>query len=101
MNMGRERVFNDSTSTIKQREKSDDHKWSCQQWLAKHYPSRKLHVTPIESGIQTMVDHEKRSILTVIKLLYFVVSNYQPSIIYVDQCKLHMHMTTSNIPSFF
>ena len=29
-------------SAVKQHEQSEDHKWSCQRWLAKHYPSRRL-----------------------------------------------------------
>ena len=88
-------------SAVKQHEQSEDHKWSCQRWLAKHYPSRRLPVTSIELGLQTMVDREKGRILTVMKLLHFVVSNDQPLVAYVDQCKLHMHMATPNMPSSF
>ena len=62
-------------SSVKQHEKSKDHKWSCQRWFAKHYPSTNLHVAFIESGLQTMVDREKGRILTVMKLLYFFSSD--------------------------
>ena len=62
-------------SAVKQHEKFDDHKWSCQWSFVKHHPSSKGPVAPIEPGLQTMVDCEKGRILTVIKLLYFVVSN--------------------------
>ena len=59
---------------VKQHEKSDDHKWSCQRWFAKHHLSSKGHVAPIELGIQTMVDRKKEKIVTVIKLL--LISHY-------------------------
>jgi hypothetical protein len=58
-------------------------------------------VAPIESNLQTMVDREKGRILTVMKLLYFVVNNDQPLLAYVDQCKLHVHLATPNMPSSF
>ncbi|KAG0593808.1 hypothetical protein M758_UG021100 [Ceratodon purpureus] len=88
-------------SAVKTHEKSDDHKWSCQRWLAKHHPSSAGYVAPIEPGLQTMVDREKGRILTVMKLLYFVVSNDQALLAYVDQCKLQMHLATPNMPSSF
>ena len=58
-------------------------------------------MTPIKLGLQTIVDCEKRKILTVMKFLYFVVSNDQPLFAYVDQCKIHMHLATPNMPSSF
>ena len=61
-------------SLVKQHEKSDDHKWSYQRWLAKHRPSSKELVASIELGLQTMVDCEKERILTIMKFLYFVVA---------------------------
>jgi hypothetical protein len=58
-------------------------------------------VTSIETDLQTMVDREKERILTIMKLLYFVVGNDHPLLAYVDQCKIHMHLTTPNMPSSF
>ena len=58
-------------------------------------------MTPIEHDLQTMVDHEKGRIFTVMKLLYYVVSNDSPLLAYIDQCKIHMHLATSTIPSSF
>ena len=55
----------------------------------------------IELGLQTIVDREKERILIVMKLLYFVVSNGQPLLACVDQCKIHIHLTTPNMPSSF
>ena len=48
-----------------------------------------------------MVDREKGRIFTVMKLLYFVISNDQPLLIYIDQYKIHMHLATPNMPSSF
>jgi hypothetical protein len=58
-------------------------------------------VTPIELGLQTMVDREKEIILRVMKLLYFVVGNDQPLLAYVDQYKIQIHLTIPNMPSSF
>ena len=58
-------------------------------------------MAPIESGLQTMVDRENGRILTVMKLLYFVVNNDHPILAYVDQCKIHMDLATPNMPSSF
>ena len=38
----------------------------------------------------------KGRFFTVIKFLYFVVSNDQPLFVYDDQCKIHMHLAISN-----
>jgi hypothetical protein len=99
--MGQERMFKDSTFSRKKHEKSDDHKWNCQRWFAKHHPSNNGHVALIESGLQTMVDRKKGIILRVMKLLYFVVGNDEPLLAYVDQYKIQMHLTILNMPSFF
>ena len=58
-------------------------------------------MAPIESDLQTMVDREKGRILTVMKLLYFVVSNDEPLLAYVDHCKIHMHLATPNMSFSF
>lgn len=73
--------------------------WSCQWWLAKHYSWSEGLIAPTKPDLQTIVDHEKRRIFTVTKFLYFVVSNYKSLLIYVDPCKINMHMATLNVSS--
>ena len=54
---------------------------------------------PIEPGLQNMVDREKGRIFIVMKLLYFVVYNDLPLLHYVEQCKIHMFLSTPDMPA--
>ena len=82
-------------------EKSDDHKFAFTRWRALYFPQSKPGsvCTSIEPGLQVMVDHEKVRILTVMKLLYFVVYNDLPLLQYVEQCRIHALLSTSNMPT--
>jgi hypothetical protein len=86
-------------SAIKQHKKFDDHKWSYTRWMARHYPRTGGPVTPIEPGLQNMVDRENGRILIVMKLLYFVVYNDLPLLHYIEQCKIHMLLSTPDMPA--
>ena len=46
-----------------------------------------------------MVDCEKARILTVMKLLYFVVYNDLPLLQYVEQCRIHALLSTPDMPT--
>ena len=46
-----------------------------------------------------MVDREKARILTVMILLYFVVYNDLPLLQYVEQCRIHALLSTSDMPA--
>ena len=69
-------------------EQSNDHKFAFTRWKAFHFPQSESGsiCTPIEPSLQLMVDHEKARILTVMKVLYFVVYNDLPLLQYVEQC---------------
>jgi hypothetical protein len=87
-------------SAVKLHEKSDDHKWAFTRWRAHHFPKIAGTIaTPIELALQVMVDREKGRILTIMKLLYFVVYNDQPLLNYVDQCKIHTLLSTPDMPA--
>ena len=67
--------------------------------MARHYPRTGGPVTPIEPGLQIMVDRENSRILIVMKLLFFVVYNDLPLLHYVEQCKIHMLLSTPDMPA--
>jgi hypothetical protein len=87
-------------SAVKLYKKSDDHKWAFTRWRARHFPKTTgTTTTPIEPALQVMVDREKGRILTLMKLLYFVVYNDQPLLNYIDQCKIHTLLSTPDMPA--
>jgi hypothetical protein len=67
--------------------------------MARHYPRTGRPVTPIEPSLQNMVDRKNGRILIVMKLLYFLVYNDLPLLHYVEQCKIHMLLSTPDIPA--
>ena len=79
--------------------KSNDHELAFTRWGALHFPQSEPGsiCTLIEPGLQAMVDHEKARILTVLKLLYFVVNNDFPLLQYVEQCQIHALLSTPNM----
>ena len=48
-----------------------------------------------------MMNRGNRRILTIIKFLYIVISNDRPLLVYVDQLKTCIYMTTSKMPFLF
>jgi hypothetical protein len=87
-------------STVKLHKKSDNYKWAFIRWRAGHFSKTAgCTTTPIEHALQMMVDREEGRIFTCIKLLYFVVHNDQPLLYYFDPCKIHMLLSTRDMPA--
>ena len=88
-------------SIYKMHEKSDDHKFAFIRWRACHFlQSEPCSIyTPTKLSLEVIVDHENARILTVMKLLYFIVYNDLPLLQYVEQCQIHTLLSTPNMPA--